>query len=304
MLKRLIIWTLILTSTLENAKGQQVADTSYRFPILSPAYNVAKGPVILFDQFHNNPFTLKGQYSAFTRLLSDDGYVLTAAKEKITAELLRKTKIYVTVNAMFDPMNWDRDMRSAYSDQEIDALDEWVRDGGSLFLVTDHMPCGASAQSIARRFSFNIMNGFAHRKDRQPEIFSRKNNNLREHAITTVQGARIDSIMVFSGSGFVVPPEASVISTLGADYNIYMPEKASHLTGDIPDTIPAVSGIGFANGASMQVGKGRIVLFADASPFSAQLEGIKSNKRGMNHPAAGQNAQFLLNIIHWLDGRL
>jgi len=23
---------------------------------------------------------------------------------------------------------------------------------------------------------------------------------------------------------------------------------------------------------------------------------------GMNHPAAKQNAQFLLNVIHWLDG--
>jgi len=22
----------------------------------------------------------------------------------------------------------------------------------------------------------------------------------------------------------------------------------------------------------------------------------------MNHPAAKQNAQFLLNVIHWLDG--
>jgi len=58
------------------------------------------------------------------------------------------------------------------------------------------------------------------------------------------------------------------------------------------------------NRAFLEFGKGRVFVFADGAPFSAKLDGIKSDKRGMNHPDASQNAQLLLNIIHCLDGKL
>jgi hypothetical protein len=36
--------------------------------------------------------------------------------------------------------------------------------------------------------------------------------------------------------------------------------------------------------------------------FSAQVAGPQRNPMGMNHPSAPQNAQFLLNVMHWLSG--
>ena len=38
--------------------------------------------------------------------------------------------------------------------------------------------------------------------------------------------------------------------------------------------------------------------------FTAQLAGPEKRKGGMNSEYASQNYQFLLNIIHWLDGKL
>jgi len=35
--------------------------------------------------------------------------------------------------------------------------------------------------------------------------------------------------------------------------------------------------------------------------FSAQLAGPDKARMGMNEPTAKNNAQLLLNIIHWLD---
>lgn len=55
-------------------------------------------------------------------------------------------------------------------------------------------------------------------------------------------------------------------------------------------------------GAYMKYGKGRIVIFGEAAMFTAQLQG--KNKMGMSTKSASQNAQFLLNTIHWLDGIL
>jgi len=43
---------------------------------------------------------------------------------------------------MADHSNWDLPVRSAYSDPEIKTLNRWVSDGGSLLLISNHMPCG------------------------------------------------------------------------------------------------------------------------------------------------------------------
>ena len=295
---------IVLIIIANSVSAQTVADTSFYFKINKTAYEPGKGPVITFDEFHNNPFTLKGQYSPFNKLISQDGYVLRPTREAVTAASLAGSKIYVSVNAMYDSMNWDLPARSAYSDEEVNAIYEWVKNGGSLFLITDEMPSPAAVNTIAQKFGFNMINGFAFSKDRMPEIFSRSGGNLHESVITNAPGAVIDSIRIWVGTGFVAPKEATIISSLGDQYDVYLPVKASDIYGTISNTVPSISGLGLANGAFLKFGKGRVLIFADGSPFSALLKGVKSDKRGMNHPDASQNAQFLLNIIHWLDGKL
>lgn len=297
------IWYVLLSWVL-GGKAQQVADETFNYPVSVPVYKIGSGPLIVFDEAHNNASTLKGTYAAFGKLLTSDGYQVISSKEKVTFELLKKTKIYVTVNAMYDMEDWDLPARSAFSQDEINELSNWVANGGNLFLVTDHMPCGASVNELAGRFGINIMNGFAIRKDGGSEVFSKGKKTLISNEITSYPGKEIDSIMCWGGTGFIVPPRAHVISVLGDDYQIYLPNHVSQIKKRISDTIPYISGRGLVNGAYLKFGKGRIVIFGDGAPFSAQLQGVKSEKRGMNHPSATQNAQFLLNIIHWLDRKL
>ncbi|GHE29053.1 DUF4350 domain-containing protein [Sphingobacterium griseoflavum] len=283
--------------------AQQVSDENFHYTLVSPMYKEAGGPLILFDEAHNNAATLKGTYSAFRRLLLEDGYHIASTTENLSPDLLAKGKIFVTVNAMYDMEDWNLPARSAFSEQEIDALSSWVAAGGRLFLITDHMPCGASVNDLAGRFGINIVNGFALRKDGLPELFSKQRKTLTSNEITDPPGKEIDSMMCWGGTGFIVPPNAQAISVLGEDYRIYLPTDVSQIKRPLPNTLPYISGRGLVNGAYLKFGKGRIVIFGDGAPFSAQLQGIKSEKRGMNHPAAAQNAQFLLNIIHWLDGK-
>ena len=54
----------------------------------------------------------------------------------------------------------------------------------------------------------------------------------------------------------------------------------------------------------MKFGKGRVVAFGEAAMFSAQLAGSEKRKMGMNNPIAAENYRLLLNIIHWLDGKI
>ena len=106
--------------------------------------------------------------------------------------------------------------------------------------------------------------------------------------------------MIFTGQAFIALENATIISTLNDDYKILLPTVA----WEFNESTPEISGQGFINGAFMEYGKGRVVIFGEAAMFSAQLLGQQQEKMGMNHPGAKQNPQLLLNIIHWLDKKL
>jgi len=57
--------------------------------------------------------------------------------------------------------DWTLPTPSAFNENEINNIVEWVRDGGSLFLIADHMPFPGAAQELARAFGVEMNNGFA-----------------------------------------------------------------------------------------------------------------------------------------------
>ncbi len=211
---------LLLVGTAQ-LSAQQIADEQFHYPITDPRHRIGDGPILLFDEAHNNPVTLRGAYAPFSDLLQADGYRLQSAKEKISYDQLKEVKIYISINALYNLENWNLPTYSAFTDQEIETLRQWVSDGGSLFLVTDHMPCGGSVQTLGAAFGIHIVNGFALPKNGRPEIFSKHRETLLSNEITTVPGKEIDSIMCWSGTGFIVPTTAYIISLLNEEYEIF-----------------------------------------------------------------------------------
>ena len=71
-----------------------------------------------------------------------------------------------------------------------------------------------------------------------------------------------------------------------------------------PETTDVLDVGGWAQGAVLEVGIGRMAMFGEAAMFSAQEQiGREEHKlMGMNRPDAEQNPQFLLNVMHWLSG--
>jgi hypothetical protein len=45
-------------------------------------------------------------------------------------------------------------------------------------------------------------------------------------------------------------------------------------------------------------------MFGEAAMFTAQLAGASQTRVGMNSDYAEENYELLLNIIHWLDGKM
>ncbi len=88
--------------------------------------------------------------------------------------------------------------------------------------------------------------------------------------------------------------------TLGRNVVLLKPEIAWQFS----QSTPRISAAGMFQGAAIRYGNGRVAVFGEAAMFSAQLAGPNRMPAGMNDPSAPQNAQFLLNVVHWLDGLL
>jgi hypothetical protein len=290
--------TLVVLIVVSTCNAQQVADTLFNPEIINPAYAFGKGSIILIDEAHSNFHTANGRFRAFADVLRKDGYVVDASKRFFTKEQLIKGKILVISNALHSSNigKWSLPTPSAFSDEEIDAVNTWVKEGGCLFLIADHMPFPGAAEKLAGSFGFKFYNGFA-RKNGGDDIFTTE-KGLKSNALTKGRNEheKVTSVQTFTGQAFEIPKEAEPIVVLNSKYEILMPDVAWEFTKDTPTK----SAENLVQGAFMRYGKGRVVVFGEAAMFTAQLQG--KTKIGMNTRSASQNTQFLLNTIHWLDG--
>src|SRR5688572_5488843 len=129
------IWVSVIIAYLAiGTLAQQVSDTAFAPPIPNPMYKTGKGPVVLLDEAHFNFHTADGRYLPFATLLRRDGYDVRASKLPFSKASLKDAKILVIANAQAESN------KSAFTDEEVRAVSDWVKAGGSLFLIVDHMP--------------------------------------------------------------------------------------------------------------------------------------------------------------------
>lgn len=296
---------LFLTSV---AGAQQVADSGFAPPIARPAFRAGAGPVILLDEAHHNFHTAGGRYLAFARLAERDGYVVRSNHERISRTTLGGARVLVIANALGERNaggNWSLPTPAAFDSSEVAAIRSWVESGGSLWLISDHMPFPGSVEPIAESFGILMSNGFAmdqHGRGNGIMSYSRRAGNLADHAITRGRDGseRVDSVKVFTGQAFRLIAPAEPLLTISQDVVVLMPPVAWQFS----DSTPRFSGRGMLQGAVMNVGRGRVAVFGEAAMFSAQRAGPDRHPMGMNDPAAAQNPQLMLNVLHWLTGIL
>lgn len=285
--------------------AQQFADSNYNPPVLNPEYKKNKGPVIFIDEGHHNFHTREGRYSVFAKLIEKDGYQTRSYTGLFEKYRLNKGKILVISNALniANTQHWHLPTPSAFTETEIETVREWVYHGGSLFLIADHMPMAGAATALAKAFQFEFSNGFALDTVLSgPAIFTLKDQTLAESILTTGRNntETVKQVASFTGQAFKIPADAKPILVFNNRYTNLLPDTAWVFNKHTPSH----SAEGWAQGAFKEYGKGRVVVFGEAAMFTAQLAGPQHMKAGMNAEVAKENYQLLLNIIHWLDGKL
>lgn len=301
--KRSILAPILLLVLAWPTLAQQSADLAGISELASPRYGNKGGPRVAIDAGHNNFHTSAGRYRPFARLLEADGYRVSTWPGPFSAAALQATEILIIANALSaqQAADWSATAASAFTAVEIDQLTKWVRGGGSLMLIADHMPFPAAAAQLARAFGFIFYDGYLLDKGRQQQqgyiTFSRAEGSLRAHPIVDGSGDNpaIDTVTTFLGQAFLAPPKAQALLSLGQQHYLYFPRQP----GKISDQTVNISAETWLQGATLEYGRGRLAVFGEAAAFTAQTKS-NGDKMGMNHPLGKNNATFLLNTLSWL----
>ncbi|MEM6765688.1 MAG: hypothetical protein AAF655_12205 [Bacteroidota bacterium] len=277
------------------AFGQQVADRELMIAVEAPTYPLTKGPVVGIDHGHHNFHTLEERFSAFGKLISADGYQAVSI-QVFSKEELAKIKVLVIANPIHadNEEGWKRPIYSAFTEEEIKRVISWVREGGSLLLIADHMPFGGAASKLAEPFGVQYEDGFVMKDERTwpPETYSKAKGTLKKSPVTV----GIDSLVAFTGSALKLPHDAIPIATYQEDQKFHYPAVEAW-EFDEETTVTSTEEMAF--GGLVEYGKGRAAFFTEAAMFTAQIS-KGSRKMGFNHPHATQNQQFILNVMSWL----
>jgi hypothetical protein len=293
---------LALAVGCRSAPGQ-VANPNFEAKVDEPTVaSTSAAPTICIDEAHHNFHTLAGRYAPFAEVLRADGYRVTASSVVLTTEALASCDVLVIANALHESnaSSWTLPTPSAFTTAEIAAIHAWVAAGGGLWLIADHMPFPGAARELAAAFGFELANGFAVREGQavEADVFSRDNGGLAAHPVTDGEtpDARVDQVASFTGQGFRAPEQARPILLLGPGYISLEPQTAWQFDADTPRRDVA----GWTQGATLELGTGRMAMFGEAAMFTSQVVG-DGPPIGLDHPAAVGNTRLLRNLARWLS---
>ena len=281
--------------------AQQQPDPEFNASVENSAYK-KDGPRVMFDEAHNNYHTTEGRYKPFVNLLTNDGYRVIRNRQPFTKSTLSGFKILIISNALgADDVDEEGADKSAFTDEEIQAVHDWVKGGGALLLIADHAPFGGAAAALASRLGVEMRNGYAFDEKNavagSPSqlIFSRENKLLADHPITEGrdESEKINLLRSFTGQAMKGPADSVAILKLS--------DTATDKPNFEAETSASVAG--HAQALAFKFGKGRVVVQGEAAMLSAQIAGQENRKMGMNVPG-NDNRQYALNVMHWLSGIL
>ncbi|HEX8316764.1 ABC transporter permease [Longimicrobium sp.] len=277
--------------------GDHVTDARYRPPAGAFGEVATRPTTILVDEAHGNrhglgnaaePGTLRWivQPAEEARIQVYGLYVA------VRPQALADVQLLVVAGA-----TTDLDGKGAFSDAEIRTVQEWVRAGGSLLLLTDHEPFAGRVRRLAEAFgvrsSLDVLADPAHGDPRAPNkvrtVFGAGGVPLGAHPVTTGVGR----VITYGGQALARPdPGTTVLLPLAP--------SARLLTGR--PLFPGVPRERQGQLLAFPYGRGRVVVSGETALFTAQRKRSDGTIFGVGD-AGTDNARLALNVFSWLLDR-
>jgi hypothetical protein len=276
------------------------ADLTFHPRVEVPAFT-KDYPRLCFDEGHHNLAVKDGFYEPVLELLKSDGYqVIHTTKPFVESTLKDCDLVYSSaVLGDADYQNKKLAKRSAFSDEEIGALDHWVRKGGGLLLAADHRPMANAFEKLL--IKFGMVGSIVNVRDPKnaleafPEegIFSIPETQMNSES-PIVRGRkeseRLKKVFFFYGEGLAAPAGSDLFLKFSPEAKIGGTEEDAAISAyDFP-----------AAAVALKLGKGRLVVLGDGTFFTSKYDLDLEEPTGINRPGS-DNVQMALNVFHWLS---
>ena len=303
-MKKILLFLLLFTI---KSQAQMLNDSPFDANVVDPKFKKGYGPKILIDAGHHNFVVELGLNKPLFDVASSDGYQIKIDSMQFTKEYLSNYNIVVIWPAMpfkFGSKNQVTD-EITFTTDELNALHDWVSNGGSLLMFSEHAPLDKAVTPLFNKFGIQLSIGIvADSLNYDTTIkmpgwpqqsflkFTSTNGLLNtEHPITKGEkkNERISNILTIGGSGLT-----------GDGYTNILKLSSSAMIKKWNGTMP--SGTPNSQCLAGNVGKGKLVALGDCNGFTAM-----SLKSGEYKLSAGMQVsgydwkQFVLNTLHWLS---
>lgn len=302
-MKKILLFLLLFTI---KSQAQMLNDSPFDANVVDPKFKKGYGPKILIDAGHHNFVVELGLNKPLFDVASSDGYQIKIDSMQFTKEYLSNYNIVVIWPAMpfkFGSKNQVTD-EITFTTDELNALHDWVSNGGSLLMFSEHAPIDKSVTPLFNKFGIQLSTGIvvdSLNSDTPIEMpswkysflkFTSKNGLLNtEHPITKGEkkNERISNISTYVGGGLT-----------GDGYTNILKLSSSAMIKKWNGTMP--SGTPNSQCLAGNVGKGKLVALGDCNGFTAMSLKSGGYKLSAGMQVSGYDwKQFVLNTLHWLS---
>ena len=273
-------------------------DISVDLKIENPSYEINDGPLIMFDSAHKNFFIQSHLIKPLVDLLLNDGYRVSFLDKEFSKSSLSQAKVLVVITAL--PFDFATESSAAekrtFSQNELNELQDWVMNGGSLLAFSEHAPFDQAINPLLQKFEIESSVGttidtinYENKYGQGMIKFENKNLN-KNHPIVTGK-YKVERLVSFGGSALLGPKFENILKLGESSLNI------KHSTGIGPE------GMGDSQGLAGKYGSGKIAVFGDSNGFTAMV----FNRQDGSKMYAGMNTEgydwknFVLNTFSWLS---
>ena len=303
MKNSILLFLLLFTIT---SQAQLYNDSSFNANVVHPKFKKGYGPKILIDAGHHNFVVELGLNKPLFDVASSDGYQIKIDSMQFTKEYLSNYQIVVIMSAMpfkYGSKNQVTD-EITFTTDELNVLHDWVSNGGSLLMFSEHAPIDKSVTPLFNKFGIQLSTGIvvdSLNSDTPIEMpswkysflkFTSKNGLLNtEHPITKGEkkNERISNILTYGGGGLT-----------GVGYTNILKLSNSAMIKKWNGTMP--TGTPNSQCLAGNVGKGKLVALGDCNGFGAMFIKSGEYKLSSGMQVSGYDwKQFVLNTLHWLS---
>jgi len=272
-------------------------DTNVNLEVEDPSFEINDGPLIMFDSTHKNFFIQSHLIKPLVDLLLNDGYRVSFLDKEFSKSSLSQAKVLVVITAL--PFDFATENSAAnkntFSENELNELQNWVSNGGSLLAFSEHAPFDQAINPLLRKFDIESSIGTTvdtinYESKYGPGMIKFENKNLNTNHPILNGKYKVEKLVSFGGSALSGSKYENILKLDDRSFNV------KHSTGVGPD------GKGNSQGLAGMYGSGKIAAFGDSNGFTAMVFNMDDGTKmyaGMNTEGYDWK-NFVLNTFRWL----